>query len=295
VSSFTQAISTPRSKLAIPAVAITDFSFPELEIEQGILSAAGLEVRSGIDPDYMKELVRYRADEFDWRKQEERLNRLPHFLADFDGLCLHFIHQPGNGPAPLPLFMMHGYPWSFGLLERILPMLTDPASHGGDPRDAFTVIVPPIPGFQHNPRICDRLMTRGLGYARYGIEGGDWGGFLMGLWEYLHPQNRIGIYLNCLAVRRGSSRSGVPGAVGGDFERLFPRVAQHCDPERSLPRSCAVRWRAAPEHKPAASLARLDEQNNLQTESEIGRAICRALRYPLPSWSDLPWFPHETF
>ena len=173
----------------------------------------------GIDLDYMKELVRYWADEFDWRKQEERLNRLPHFLADFDGLRLHFIHQPGNGPAPLPLFMMHGYPWSFVLLERILPMLTDPASHGGDPRDAFTVIVPSIIGFgysayppqqgfgfQHHPRIYDRLMTEGLGYARYGIEGGDWGGFLTAPWGYLHPQNLIGIHLNCLFPRLGDER-----------------------------------------------------------------------------------------
>lgn len=173
----------------------------------------------GIDLDYMKELVRYWAEEFDWRKQEERLNRLPHFLADIKDQRLHFIHQPGNGPAPLPLFMMHGYPWSFVLLERILPMLTDPASHGGDPRDAFTVIVPSIIGFgystyppqqgfgfQHHPLIYDRLMTEGLGYARYGIEGGDWGGFLTAPWGYLHPQNLIGIHLNCLFPRLGDER-----------------------------------------------------------------------------------------
>ncbi len=173
----------------------------------------------GIDLDYMQELVRYWADEFDWRKQEERLNRLPHFLADIDGLRLHFVHQPGNGPAPLPLFMMHGYPWSFVLLERIIPMLTDPAAYGGDPRDAFTVIVPSIIGFgysayppqqgfgfQHHPRIYDRLMTEGLGYARYGIEGGDWGGFLTAPWGYLHPQNLIGIHLNCLFPRLGDER-----------------------------------------------------------------------------------------
>lgn len=173
----------------------------------------------GIDLDYMQELLRYWADEFDWRKQEERLNRLPHFLADIDGLRLHFIHQPGNGPALLPLFMMHGYPWSFVLLERIIPMLTDPAAYGGDPRDAFTVIVPSIIGFgysayppqqgfgfQHHPRIYDRLMTEGLGYARYGIEGGDWGGFLTAPWGYLHPQNLIGIHLNCLFPRLGDER-----------------------------------------------------------------------------------------
>ena len=115
--------------------------------------------------------------------------------------------------------MMHGYPWSFVLLERIIPMLTDPAAYGGDPRDAFTVIVPSIIGFgysayppqqgfgfQHHPRIYDRLMTEGLGYARYGIEGGDWGGFLTAPWGYLHPQNLIGIHLNCLFPRLGDER-----------------------------------------------------------------------------------------
>lgn len=176
----------------MPRVAITVYSFPDLELERAILSAAGFELRSRNDKEIpaLKSLV-VEADEFDWRKQEERLNRLPHALSDIEGLRRHFIHQPGNGSAPLPLFMMHGYPWSFVLLERILPMLTDPAPHGGDPRNAFTVIVPSIIefgcsayppqqvfGFQQHPRIYDRLMTEELRYALYGIEGGDWGGFL---------------------------------------------------------------------------------------------------------------------
>ena len=90
----------------------------------------------------------------------------------------------------MPLFLMHGYPWSFVVLLKILPMLTDPASYGGDAKNAFTVIVPSIIGFglsdypmqqgfgfQHHPEKYNRLMREGLGYARYGIEGGDRGGF----------------------------------------------------------------------------------------------------------------------
>ena len=120
----------------------------------------------GVDLSYMKELIAYWLDEYDWRKQEAEPNRFPHFMADVDGLAIHFIHQQGKGPNPLPLFMMHGYPWSFVLLLRILPMLTDPASHGGDPEDAFTVVVPSMIGyglsaypseqgfgFQHHPAI----------------------------------------------------------------------------------------------------------------------------------------------
>ena len=79
----------------------------------------------GVDLDYMKEFVAYWLNEYDWREQETQLNRLPHFKADVDGLNVHYIHVEGKGPNPTPLFMMHGYPWSFLLLLRILPMLND--------------------------------------------------------------------------------------------------------------------------------------------------------------------------
>lgn len=173
----------------------------------------------GVDLDYMKEFVDYWINEYDWREQEARLNELPHFKADVDGLGVHFIHVEGKGPNPTPLFMMHGYPWSFILLSRILPLLTDPEAHGGDAEDSFTVIIPSIIGygfsdypqqegfgFQHHPAVYDRLITEGLGYSRYGIEGGDWGGFLTAPWGYHHPENLIGIHLNCLFPRLGDER-----------------------------------------------------------------------------------------
>ena len=173
----------------------------------------------GVDLAYMKNLVAYWLDEYDWREQEARLNRLNHFKADVDGLGIHFIREEGKGPNSLPLFMMHGYPWSFVMLLRILPLLTDPAAHGGDPADAFTVIVPSIIGFgfsdypktagfgfQHHPEKYDKLMTEGLGYERYGIEGGDWGGFITAPYGYLRPEHLVGIHLNCLFPRLGDER-----------------------------------------------------------------------------------------
>ena len=96
---------------------------------------------------YMKELVEYWLDGYDWRSEEAQLNEFSHFRADIDGLGIHFIREEGKGPDPMPLFMMHGYPWSFTMLLKIIPMLTDPASHGGDPKDAFTVVVPSLIGF----------------------------------------------------------------------------------------------------------------------------------------------------
>ncbi len=160
----------------------------------------------GVDLDYMKELVDYWLHTYDWRQQETLLNEYQHFKADVDGLGIHFIKQEGKGPNPMPLLMMHGYPWSFLLLLKILPMLTDPESFGGDPKDAFTVIIPSIIGygfsdypdqqgfgFQHHPEKYDRLMTEGLGYSKYGIEGGDWGGFITAPFGFHHAENLIGV------------------------------------------------------------------------------------------------------
>ena len=173
----------------------------------------------GVDLDYMRDLVEYWLDEYDWRVEEAKLNQHPHYQADVDGLAVHFLHQPGQGPNPMPLFMMHGYPWSFILLLKILPLLTDPGAHGGDPADAFSVIIPSIIGygfsdypdqpgfgFQHHPPIYDKLMTQGLGYERYGIEGGDWGGFITAPYGFHNPQNLLGIHLNCLFPRLGDER-----------------------------------------------------------------------------------------
>ena len=101
----------------------------------------------GVDTAYIKELVKYWLDKYDWRAQEARLNELNHCKAEVEGLGIHFIHAEGKGPEPMPLFLMHGYPWSFVVLLKILPMLTDPTSHGGDAADAFTVVVPSIIGF----------------------------------------------------------------------------------------------------------------------------------------------------
>ena len=173
----------------------------------------------GVDMAYMKELTAYWLDEYDWRAQEAQLNALNHYTADIDGLGIHFIREEGKGPDPMPLFLMHGYPWSFVVLLKILPMLTDPASYGGDPKDSFTVVVPSIIGFglsdypmqqgfgfQHHPEKYDRLMREGLGYERYGIEGGDWGGFLTAPFGHYYPESLIGIHLNCLFPRLGDER-----------------------------------------------------------------------------------------
>jgi pimeloyl-ACP methyl ester carboxylesterase len=157
---------------------------------------------------YVRELVEYWRTEFDWRAREEAINSFSHFRADVDGLGIHFIHERGKGPAPLPLIITHGWPSSFVEMLKVIPLLTDPASHGGNPADSFDVVVPSMPGygFSDRPaqrgmnvfRIADlwaRLMTEGLGYHRFGAQGGDWGAGVTSGLGLNYPDNLVGIHV----------------------------------------------------------------------------------------------------
>ena len=101
----------------------------------------------GSNLEYLKALVHYWRTDFDWRAQEEKLNRFHHYKTPVDGLDIHCIHERGIGPRPMPLVMTHGWPSCFFEMTKILPLLTDPGRYGGDPADAFDVVVPSLPGF----------------------------------------------------------------------------------------------------------------------------------------------------
>src|SRR5438309_2283034 len=152
---------------------------------------AGEGWRYGTSLAYMKELVAYWRDRYDWRAQEARLNALPQFTLPMGDLDLHFIHAKGVGPSPLPLLVSHGWPGSVWEFHTLIPLLTDPGRHGGDPADAFTVVAPSLPGYGYSfrpnqprfgvPEIAElfaRLMTDVLGYRRFAAQGGDWGAFV---------------------------------------------------------------------------------------------------------------------
>lgn len=157
---------------------------------------------------FMRHLVDHWRDRFDWRAQEARLNALPQYLARIDDLSIHFVHQPGVGPAPLPLVVTHGWPGSFVELERIVPLLADPGAVGGDPADAFHVVVPSLPGygFSEAPgrpgvgahRIAGlwlKLME-GLGYTDFGAQGGDIGAGVSTWLAHRFPERVRGLHLN---------------------------------------------------------------------------------------------------
>jgi pimeloyl-ACP methyl ester carboxylesterase len=140
----------------------------------------------GTDIGYLQELVEYWQHDFDWRRQESLLNRFPQFISEIDGLDIHFLHARGQGPDPFPLIITHGWPSSFFEAHKIIGPLADPASHGGDPADAFHVVVPSLPGFGFSERpvqpgfirvdrLWRKLMVNELGYDRFGAHGTDIG------------------------------------------------------------------------------------------------------------------------
>ncbi|HTY55661.1 MAG TPA: epoxide hydrolase, partial [Candidatus Binataceae bacterium] len=170
----------------------------------GELENSGWEYGSNLA--YMKELVEYWRTRYDWRANERELNKYSHFRAEVDGFGVHFIHQPGRGPNPKPLLLLHGWPGSVYEFQQIIPMLTDPAAHGGDAKDSFTVIAPSLPGygFSDHPRkgmnikemsaIILKLMTTTLGYDRFATQGGDWGAVVASCIGYQYPSNVIGVH-----------------------------------------------------------------------------------------------------
>jgi len=141
----------------------------------------------GVPVAYMKELVDYWQTKYDWREQEQRLNKLNQFITRIDGLDIHFIHVKSKEKNALPLVIVHGWPGSVIEFHKIIGLLTDPVAHGGKAEDAFHVVCPSLPGFafsskpkergwssQRMAEVIAKLMAR-LGYTRYGAQGGDWG------------------------------------------------------------------------------------------------------------------------
>jgi pimeloyl-ACP methyl ester carboxylesterase len=177
----------------------------------------------GISREFMQDICRYWKDHFDWKAQIDRLSQLHHFRFTSGSWGIHFVHQPGQGPNPLPLILTHGWPGSFLEMLEILPLLTDPASHGADPADAFHVVIPSLPGYGFSDpptergvntfAISDRWaeLRSELGYHRFVAQGGDIGAAVTTLLGLRHPDRVAAIHLNYIP---GSYRPWLaPGAA----------------------------------------------------------------------------------
>ena len=169
----------------------------------------------GTDVAWMRELIDYWRNRFDWQAQEARLNAFPQYKVVLHGIELHFLHVPGKGPNPCPLLLSHGWPGSVFEFAEVIPRLTDPARFGGDPADSFTVVAPSLPGYTLSfapgqkrfgvEAIADcfaDLMTDVLGYQRFAAQGGDWGSFIAARLGYAHADRVLGIHLNLMPIRR---------------------------------------------------------------------------------------------
>jgi hypothetical protein len=162
----------------------------------------------GADLAYLRELIAYWADSFDWPAQEAALARLPRFRVRLGGLGIHFVHVRAAAPAGpvLPLVLSHGWPDSFWRYTKVIRLLTDPGAHGGDPADAFDVVVPDMPGYGYSERPAgsplDSIAVAGLwaelmgvlGYARFGAAGGDIGSHVSRYLALDHPDRVVAVH-----------------------------------------------------------------------------------------------------
>lgn len=162
----------------------------------------------GTDTTYLRQLVDYWRDRFDWRAAERRLNQMEQFTTTIDGLQVHFVHRRSTHANALPLLVTHGWPGSIAEFTKIIGPLTDPPAHGGQAADAFHVVMPSIPGFGYSGKPAEAgwdpariakleaaLMAR-LGYSRYGVQGGDWGSIISTQVALADPAHVAGVHLN---------------------------------------------------------------------------------------------------
>jgi microsomal epoxide hydrolase len=168
----------------------------------------------GIPVDYLRELVEYWRDAYDWRAQEARLNQLEHFRTRIDGQSIHFVHARSAHADAFPLLLVHGWPGSVVEFLEAIPRLTDPEAHGGDTSDAFHVVAPSLPGYGFSEPTRSRgwdpwriarafieLMAR-VGYDRYGAQGGDWGAQVTTRLAALDDDHCAALHLNMAIVDR---------------------------------------------------------------------------------------------
>ncbi|MEV4342105.1 epoxide hydrolase family protein [Streptomyces sp. NPDC049590] len=162
----------------------------------------------GVPADYLKDLVRYWTDDYDWRTWEARLNAFPQSVTDIDGQRIHFLHVRSPEPDALPLVLTHGWPGSVVEFLDVIGPLTDPRAHGADPADAFHVVAPSLPGFGFSVPLAEpgwdygrtarawaELMER-LGYRRYGAQGGDSGSVISPELGRYAPEHVVGVHIH---------------------------------------------------------------------------------------------------
>jgi pimeloyl-ACP methyl ester carboxylesterase len=197
----------------------------------------------GVPLAIMKDLARYWATDYDWRKAETKLNSYPQFITNIDGLDIHFIHVKSKEKNALPLVISHGWPGSILEQIKLIGALTDPVAHGGKAEDAFDVVIPSMPGYgfsgiptttgwgpEHMARAWAELMHR-LGYTHYVAQGGDWGAFVVDQMALQAPAGLLAIHTNMPATvpddveKQLDIGAPAPSNLSADEKRAYEGLA----------------------------------------------------------------------
>ena len=201
----------------------------------------------GVPSAAIRALAHYWATDYDFRRFEARLNSVPQFLTEIDGLDIHFVHVKSRHPNALPIIITHGWPGSFIEMLNVIGPLTDPTAHGGRPEDAFDVVVPSMPGYGYSAKptttgwdpvhIADAWITlmRRLGYSRYVAQGGDWGAQITDVIGSKAPPELLGIHSNmpgtvppdiskALATNVLGAGGPPPSGLSEDEQRAYDRL-----------------------------------------------------------------------
>ena len=196
----------------------------------------------GVQLATMQNLARYWGTEYDWRKIEAKINAVPNFITEIDGLDIHFIHVKSKHKNALPIIITHGWPGSIIEQMKIIEPLTDPTAHGGTAADAFDVVIPSMPGYGFSakptttgwnpPRIAQAWVTlmKRLGYTRFTAQGGDWGALMTELMGTMAPPELVAIHTNMPSTvppeiyQALSEGNGPPAGLSDEEDRAYERL-----------------------------------------------------------------------
>src|SRR5262245_18640782 len=228
-------VSIPEAELVDLRRRITAARLPEKETVA--------DFSQGVPLATVEKLAQYWATEYDWRKVEARLNSVPNFITEIDGLDIHFIHVRSKHENALPVIITHGWPGSVIEQLKLIEPLTNPTAHGGTAADAFDVVIPSMPGYgfsgrpsgtgwgpQRIARAWNVLMKR-LGYNKYVAQGGDWGAIVTEVMGAQAPTELMGIHTNMANVIPvdvdAAAFSGAPAPAGlsADEKLAYERLS----------------------------------------------------------------------
>ena len=235
-------IAVPEETLQRIRAKVAAYDWHEMPQDDGANDGVDGSWAYGTNLDYMRALCAYWLKDFNWPAQEAALNRFSHFTAPIAteagyDIDIHFIHEKGSGPAPLPLLISHGWPGSVVEFDEIVAPLAHPERFGGRAEDAFDVVAPSLPGFGFSgkprrpmgPRqmagLFAKLMTETLGYERYLAQGGDWGGAISSWLGFEHAPACCGIHINIFTMRPPG------GPQGAEEEAWAARFAKEQEKE----------------------------------------------------------------